>query len=166
MSDPYIGEIRMFGGNFAPNGWAFCNGQAMAISQNSTLFNLIGTTYGGDGVNTFNLPDLRGRLPIHQDNTFVMGQLAGTETVTLISNQIPQHTHGVAVLTNAGASSPSNAVYGGNTADPIYTASAPSVAMNAGVVGMGGGSLPHSNIMPYCVINFIISLFGIYPTQS
>ena len=166
MSDPYIGEIRMFGGNFAPVGWAFCNGQSMAIAENDVLFNLIGTTYGGDGVTTFNLPDLRGRLPIHQGGTFTIGQLSGTENVTLNLNQIPAHSHTVGALTAANAKNPSGAAYGGSTADPIYTAGAPSVAMNPGMVGVGGGSQAHSNMMPYGVVSFIISLFGIYPSQG
>src|SRR6266849_3560816 len=122
MSQPYVGQILMFGGNFAPAGWAFCNGQQMDISQNDTVFSLIGTTYGGDGQTTFNLPDLRGRLPIHQGGGFVLGQSAGTETVTLTVNQIPQHTHAVSARTSATAGSPSGAMYGGNTADTIYAA--------------------------------------------
>jgi microcystin-dependent protein len=166
MSQPFVGEIRMFGGNFAPLDWAFCDGQLLPISQYETLFNLIGTTYGGNGTTTFGLPDLRGRLPIHQGNGFIIGQLAGSENITLNANQIAQHTHTVTALTSANATSPSNAVYGGNTADAIYTANAPSAPMNANMVGIGGGSLPHSNMMPYGVVSFIISLFGIYPTQS
>jgi microcystin-dependent protein len=166
MSQPFIGEIRMFGGNFAPAGWAFCNGQVMSIAQNNALFALIGTTYGGDGVQTFNLPNLMGRLPTHQGGGFVIGQLAGTENVTLTLNQIPQHNHSVAAATSANSKSPSGAVYGGNTADHVYTANAPSAQMNAGMVGIGGGSQPHSNMMPYGVVSFIISLFGIFPSQN
>jgi microcystin-dependent protein len=166
MSQPYIGEIRMFGGNFAPQGWAFCNGQTMSIAQNNALFALIGTTYGGDGVNTFNLPNLMGRLPIHQGTGFVIGQLSGTESVTLTLNQIPQHNHSVAAATSANAKSPSGTVYGGNTADHVYTANAPSAQMNAGTVGIGGGGQSHNNMMPYGVVSFIISLFGIFPSQN
>ena len=166
MSQPFIGEIRMFGGNFAPVNWAFCNGQLMAIAQNDALFALIGTTYGGDGQTTFQLPDLRGRLPMHQGSGFVIGQIAGSETVTLTTAQMPQHTHTVSALTTANAPSPTGGVYGGNTADSIYTANAPSVQMNAGVVGIGGGSQPHENMMPFGVVNFIICLFGIFPSRS
>ena len=165
MSDPFIGEIRMFGGNFAPLGWAFCNGAVMAIAQNEALFSLIGTTYGGDGQTTFNLPDLRGRLPVHQGSGFVIGQAAGTETVTLTVNQMPQHTHAVTGRATATAGSPSGAVYGGNTTTTIYTAT-PSAQMNAAMVGIGGGSQPHDNMMPYGVVSFIIAIEGIYPSQS
>lgn len=154
----------MFGGNFAPVGWALCNGALMAISQYEVLFQLIGTTYGGDGQNTFALPDLRGRLPVHQASGFVIGQLAGTETVTLTTNQMPQHTHQVVARTSATAGSPSGDVYGGNT-DSIYTATT-SAQMNAGVIGVGGGGQPHDNMMPYLVVNFIISLEGIFPSQN
>ncbi len=164
MSEPFVGEIRMFGGNFAPVGWALCNGALMAISQYEVLFQLIGTTYGGDGQNTFALPDLRGRLPVHQGSGFVIGQLAGNETVTLTTNQMPAHTHTVVARTSATAGSPSGNVYGGNT-DSIYTPT-PSAPMNAGVIGVAGGSQPHDNMMPYLAVNFIISLEGIFPSQS
>ena len=103
MSEPYVGEIRMVGFNFAPNGWALCNGQLLAISENTTLFTLIGTTYGGDGQNTFGLPNLQGRIPFHQGNSFVMGQIAGTETATLVTNQLPAHTHALAASSDATA---------------------------------------------------------------
>ncbi len=164
MSEPFVGEIRMFGGNFAPVGWAFCNGALMSIAEFTVLFQLIGTTYGGDGQNTFALPDLRGRLPLHQGNSFVIGQLAGTETVTLITGQMPQHTHQVVARTTAAAASPSGNVYGGNT-DSIYSAT-PTAPMNAAMIGLGGGSQPHSNMMPYLAVNFIISLEGIFPSQN
>jgi microcystin-dependent protein len=165
VSEPFIGEIRMFGGNFAPFGWAFCDGAVLPISQYNALFALIGTTYGGDGQNTFNLPDLRGRLPVHQGSGFVIGQSAGTETVTLTVNQIPQHTHAVSARTSATAGSPSGATYGGNTTDAIYTAT-PSAQMNAAMVGIGGGSQPHANMMPYGVVSFIIALEGIFPSRN
>jgi microcystin-dependent protein len=155
----------MFGGNFAPVNWAFCNGQTLAISQYDALFALIGTTYGGDGQTTFNLPDLRGRVPIHQGPGFTIGQLAGSETVTLTTQQIPAHSHAVAAMTNATVNSPSVAVYGGNT-DAVYTANAPGTPMNNNVVGVGGGSQPHDNTMPFGVVSFIISLFGVFPSQS
>jgi microcystin-dependent protein len=165
MSEPFVGEIRMFAGNFAPLNWAFCNGQTLPIAENEVLFQLIGTTYGGDGQQTFNLPDLRGRLPIHQGGGFVLGQAAGSENVTLTINQMPQHGHAVAALATANVKSPVNAVYGGNTTDSIYSAT-PGAAMNPAVVGIGGGSQPHDNMMPYGVVSFIISLFGIFPTQN
>lgn len=164
MSEPFVGEIRMFGGNFAPVGWAFCDGSLIAISQNTALFSLIGTIYGGDGQNTFGLPDLRGRLPVHQGSGFVLGQLAGTETVTLTTNQMPAHTHTVLARTSATAGSPSGAMYGGNT-DSIYTPTA-SAQMNAGVIAPAGGSQPHDNMMPYLVVSFIIALEGIYPSRN
>ena len=165
MSEPYIGEIRMFAGNFAPVNWAFCNGQLIAIAENEALFAVIGTTYGGDGQSTFALPNLQGRVPIHQGSGFVIGQLAGTETVTLTTNQIPSHTHAVAALANANAKSPSNAVYGGQTNDQIYSAAAGG-QMNAGMVQLAGGSQPHDNMMPFVAVSFIIALFGIFPSQN
>jgi microcystin-dependent protein len=166
MGQPYVGEIRIFAGNFAPAGWALCLGQSLAIADNDVLFALIGTTYGGDGQQTFNLPDLRGRVPIHQGNGFVIGQSAGTETSTLTLNQIPAHSHAVPALTGANAKSPSATVYGGNTAYSLYDA-APSVQMNAGVVGVNNpGNQPHANMMPILTINYIISLFGVFPSQG
>ena len=170
MGQSYIGEIRMFGGNFPPLNWAFCDGQQMQISENDALYNLIGTAYGGDGQTTFNLPDLRGRLPIHQGVyqglNYVIGQIGGAESVTLTLQQIPSHSHTVAAKTSATATSPSGAVYGGNAADAIYSAKAPSAPMNAGMVRVGGGSQPHDNMMPYLAVSFIISLFGVYPSQG
>jgi microcystin-dependent protein len=165
VSEPFIGEIRMFGGNFAPLGWAFCDGAVIAISQNEALFSLIGTTYGGDGQTTFQLPDLRGRLPVHQGSNYVLGQAAGAESVTVTVNQMPQHTHTVSARASATAGSPSGAMYGGNTTGTIYSAT-PSAQMNAAMIGIGGGSQPHSNMMPYGVVSFIIALEGIYPSQS
>lgn len=172
MGSPFIGEIRMFGGTFAPAGWHFCDGSIIAIDQNTALFQLIGTTYGGDGINTFALPDLRGRLPVHQGTgvgtgtPYIIGEKSGTETVTLTVNQIAQHNHSVAALTTANAATPSGSVYGGNTIDPIFTANAPSAQMAGGMIGIGGGSQPHSNVMPYLCVTFIISLFGIFPSQN
>lgn len=171
MSEPYIGEIRLVGFNFAPQGWAFCDGALMAISQNDALFNLIGTTYGGDGQNTFGLPDLRGRVPLHMGtgggNTYVLSQSAGVETVTLTGNQIPVHTHtllgtSAAAVTAAPQASPASAL--AQSATAIYAANAPNTTMNQ--TSVAGGSQPHDNRMPFLGINFIISLFGIYPSQS
>jgi len=166
MSQPFVGEIRMFAGNFAPVGWAFCQGQLMPISENEVLFQLIGTTYGGDGQSTFALPDFRGRVPIHQTSGFAIGQQAGTETVTLTTNQIPAHSHTVLALTTANAAATSGNVYGGgNTSFNMFVA-APSAQMNSAMIVAGGGSQPHDNNMPTVVVNFIISLFGIFPTQN
>lgn len=170
MGSPYVGEIRMFGGNFAPRDWALCNGQLIAISQNTTLFTLIGTTYGGDGVQTFQLPDLRGRLPIHFGTNpsgggqYVLGQPGGVEEVTLTSQQIPQHNHAVAGSTNGGSTSPSGNTYGSGQA--LFSSSAPSIQMSPSTVANSGSSQPHSNFMPYLCVNFIISLFGIFPSQN
>lgn len=156
----------MFGGNFAPAGWAFCNGALMPISENEVLFNLIGTTYGGDGQNTFAMPDLRGRLPMHQGSGYVIGQQGGTETVTLTTQQIPQHNHApLAVSGNGNQATPQGGVWAG-AASSRYSSSAPNLAMNAALVGQVGGSQPHDNLMPYLAVSFIISLFGIFPSQN
>jgi microcystin-dependent protein len=171
MGQPYVGEIRIFGGSFAPAGWAFCNGQPMPISENDVLFNLIGTTYGGDGQETFNLPDLRGRLPLHQGtlqgNTFTIGESGGTESVTLTTQQIPIHNHAALAAavtgdqTSAQGALPANSV----TITP-YLNTAPDAAFNANAVGPAGGSQPHTNVQPILCVDFIISLFGIFPTQT
>jgi len=174
MSSPYIGEIRIFAGNFAPVDWAFCDGSLQSISQNPTLFSLIGTTYGGDGVNTFALPDLRGRVPIHrgtdrQGFTYVLGQPGGVETVTLSTAQLPSHTHAAAA--NDGTSgtpmdSPQGNYWSGWTGGQ-YSVSAPAQTMSpAAVSNSTGGSSPHDNMIPFQAINFIIALYGIYPSQS
>jgi len=164
MSQPYVGEIRIFAGNFAPLGWMFCDGQLLPISENETLFNLVGTTYGGDGQSTFALPDLRGRLPLHQGTGFALAQAGGTETVTLTVQQIPGHNHGLAASTNnAGASSPSNNVVGQVGAVQIYREVTPAVAMSPNAIGPAGGSQPHENRQPFLCLNFIISLFGVFP---
>ena len=172
MSNPFIGEIRMFGGNFAPAGWAFCSGQLMPISENDTLFNLIGTTYGGDGQETFAMPDLQGRIPIHMGTSseginYVIGEKAGVESVTLTTGQIPAHTHPLVGTTDAAtAGDPSNRVLASSGQVKIYTPFPPAVQMNANSVGTAGGSQPHDNMMPFLVVSFIISLFGIFPTQN
>lgn len=171
MAQPYVGEIRMFGGNFAPVGWAFCNGQLMPISENETLFQLIGTTYGGDGQETFQLPDLQGRVPIHQGtnqgNTFQMGETGGVETVTLQVSQIPNHTH--LVLANAVQGdqvSPGNNFPANSFNVTVYVNESPNGNMSAGAVQPIGGGQPHENMQPYLAISFIISLFGIFPSQT
>lgn len=165
MSQPFVGEIRMVGFNFPPVGWALCDGSLLAISENTVLFELIGTTYGGDGQNTFALPDLRGRLPFHQGPGFVIGQVGGTETVTLTTSQIPAHTHQVAGASLATSASPAGAVpavWG----DGEYSTAATNGALAPAAVGGSGGSQPHDNLSPFLVINFAISLFGIFPTQA
>lgn len=167
MSQPFVGEIRMFAGNFAPVGWAFCNGALMPISENETLFNLIGTTYGGDGQNTFALPDLRSRVPVHVGPGFALAQSGGAETVTLTVSQIPAHSHVPQASTNPGdGAPPTNNVWANQTALNNYLNIAPSVNMNAGALGSSGGSQPHDNMIPFLVINFILSLFGVFPSQS
>jgi microcystin-dependent protein len=155
----------MFGGNFAPQGWAACDGALLAISENEVLFNLIGTTYGGDGQETFALPDLRGRLPIHQGNGFVLGEITGTETVTLLSPQIPPHSHALVGSTAAAVSRNPAGGVPANTTRAIYGAGS-TVAMASGAVQSTGGTNPHDNVQPFLCVTFIISLFGIFPTQN
>jgi microcystin-dependent protein len=159
----------MFGGNFAPSGWAFCNGQLIPISQNEALFNLIGTTYGGDGVSTFALPNLQSRVPIHQGTdrqgtTWIQGQPTGTENVTLTVAQMPQHNHVVTANANGGSNIPTGNVYGSGQA--MFSTNTPSVAMSNSVISVSTGSLPHSNLMPFLTVSFIISLFGIFPSRN
>lgn len=169
MAQPYVGEIRMFAGNFAPAGWMFCEGQLLPISENETLFQLIGTTYGGDGQSTFGLPDLRGRLPVHQGNGFVLAESAGVEEVTLTVNQLPAHSHPPACTSVAGdQSTPVNNFWsptftGDQTYDPAITANG---TLNATLIGATGGSQPHTNFAPYLCVDFIISLFGIFPSPT
>jgi microcystin-dependent protein len=169
MAQPYVGEIRMFAGNFAPAGWMFCEGQLLPISEYETLFNLIGTTYGGDGQSTFALPDLRGRVPLHFGNGFTLAETGGVETITLTVSQIPAHSHPF-LATGTGASNASPAV--GNqlpaesTLATLYSVSAPTLAMGASAISATGGSQPHNNFQPYLCVDFIISLFGIFPSQT
>ncbi|UGY26983.1 phage tail protein [Bradyrhizobium septentrionale] len=167
MGQPYIGEIRMFGGNFAPNGWMFCQGQLLAISENDALFNLIGTTYGGDGQSTFALPNLQGRLPLHQGNSFVMGQSAGVEQVTLTTQQLPIHNHPMsASLNNATGSTVTGNVVGVVGATQIYREAPAASPMASQACSSVGGNQPHDNMQPYLCVSFIISLYGIYPSQN
>jgi|SRR5579863_1194728 len=169
MSSPYVGEIRMGGWNFAPSGWMLCEGQLLPISQYEVLFNLIGTIYGGDGVNTFALPDLRGRLPIHQGsgagNFLTIGQLGGEEEITLTTAQIPAHTHALQVQSAQGSSpGPGGAVPAASALEE-YSTAAGANAM-APVLASAGSSLPHDNMPPFLAVTFVISLFGIFPSQS
>jgi microcystin-dependent protein len=168
MAQPYVGEIRMFAGNFAPAGWMFCAGQLLPISENETLFTLIGTTYGGDGQETFQLPDLRGRVPIHAGTnagvTFQLGESAGVESVTLTVQQVPAHTHQLVAVNAAGSQvSPAGTLPAQSFNVTPYINDVPTGNFNAGAVGPAGGSQPHDNLMPYLCIDFIISLFGLFP---
>lgn len=166
MSEPYIGEIRMFGGNFAPKGWAFCNGQVLSISENDALFSLIGTTYGGNGQTTFALPNLQGRLPLHAGSGLSLGQMGGAETVTLTQNQMPAHTHAAGANEGAGQKpTPAGGIWANSTLTQFANV-APDGNMSPQAIDAFGGSQPHDNMMPSLCVSFIISLFGIYPTQN
>jgi microcystin-dependent protein len=166
MGQPYIGECRLVGFNFQPNGWNLCNGQTVSISEYSTLFQLIGTTYGGDGQQTFQLPDLQGRVPVHMGGGFVIGQRGGTETVTLNVNQLPSHSHTPVASKSAGSNFPSANLPGtSNTLLYVVPASVDS-AMNQGMIPSVGGNLPHENMQPFLTMNWVISLFGIFPSQT
>lgn len=168
MAQPYVGEIRMFGGNFAPAGWNFCDGSLLPISENETLFQLIGTTYGGDGQSTFALPDLRGRVPIHQGNNFILAETGGVEEITLTVSQIPAHSHPlVASANNGSVNTPQNNLTANSPTIKIYRpAGGATTPMAAGAISAVGGSQPHSNIQPFLCVSFIISLFGIFPSPS
>jgi microcystin-dependent protein len=172
MPEPFIGEIRMFAGNFAPNGWMFCEGQTLPISENDALFTLIGTTYGGDGQETFQLPNLASRVPIHMGTgkdgiTYQIGEMAGTESVTLTTQQIPTHTHPLIATPDVGGSAtPTSNILAQSPNIKAYKEVAPTQAMAANSVGPVGGSQPHENCQPFLCINFIISLFGVFPSQT
>ncbi len=176
MSDPFIGEIRMFAGNFAPRGWALCNGQLLPIAQNTALFSILGTTYGGNGQTTFALPDLRGRVPLSSGqgpglSPYTLGEMAGSESVTLLTTQMPTHTHTLNASTQPGsATSPAGGVcasgvdsQGGNVNG--YVAS-PNTTMAPQAIGAAGGNQPHENRQPYLCVNFIIALQGIFPSRN
>jgi len=167
MAQPYVGEIRMFAGNFAPAGWMFCEGQLLPISENETLFQLIGTTYGGDGQETFGLPDLRGRIPIHQGNGFILAETGGAEEITLTVNQIPAHSH--PLLGSSGVANnaqPANNVVAQTGTFDGYQTTPGGQAMASASISPAGGSQPHTNFQPYLCIDFIISLFGIFPSPT
>lgn len=169
MSSPYVGEVRLFGGNFAPAGWAFCQGQLLAISENPVLFQLIGTTYGGDGQVSYALPDLRGRVPLHQgqgQTVHVIGELGGAENVTLTTGQMPGHSHALGADTAASSiTTPAGALLASTTVNS-YDNSAAGTLMSASAIGSAGGSLPHDNMAPTVVLNYIIALFGVFPSQA
>jgi microcystin-dependent protein len=169
MAQPYVGEIRMFAGNFAPAGWMFCEGQLLPISENETLFNLIGTTYGGDGQSTFALPDLRSRVPMHQGNGVTLAETGGVETVTLTVAQIPAHSHPLIASAHLAPDvNPANRVVAqtGTAGAMSYLEDIPSQNMSPAAITSTGGSQPHLNLQPYLCVNFIISLFGIFPTPT
>jgi microcystin-dependent protein len=166
MAQPYVGEVRIFAGNFAPAGWMFCEGQLLPISENETLFQLIGTTYGGDGESTFALPDLRGRIPIHQGNGFILAETGGAEQITLTVQQIPAHSHPLlASSAPATQNGPGQSLFAAATVD-AYVASSPFVPLAPNAIAPTGGSQPHTNFQPYLCVNFIISLFGIFPSPT
>ncbi|WP_346948473.1 tail fiber protein [Dyella sp.] len=176
MSQPYVGEIRLFPYNFAPNGWFDCDGSLLSISEYEVLYTLLGTTYGGDGVNTFGLPNLCGRVPIHQGTglglgTYVLGQMAGTESVTLLSSQMPAHSHTYYAANSVGSSNTPSASLqlGAISGDTVYTTSTTdlnSAVMQSTAVGPMGGSQPHDNTMPSLVARFCIAWAGVFPSQG
>jgi microcystin-dependent protein len=167
MAQPYVGEIRMFAGNFAPAGWMFCEGQLLPISENETLFNLIGTTYGGDGQSTFALPDLRGRIPFHFNNTFILAETGGVEEVTLGVPQIPAHSHPLLASGDTGNQVNVAGALTSNSQGAVpYIEDTPTANFNLADISSVGGSQPHTNFQPYLCVDFIISLFGIFPPPS
>jgi microcystin-dependent protein len=171
MSQPYVGEIRLFAGNFAPAGWGFCDGSLQAIAENETLFQLIGTTYGGDGQNTFALPDLRSRFPVHMGSlsgvTYQIGEPGGVEQVTLNSTTLPLHNHAAGCTDAAGNNAnPAGGIPAVNAVASAYGAVPPNVGMNPAIIGNAGGNQPHNNIQPYLCVSFIISFFGIFPSPN
>ncbi len=171
MAQPYVGEIRMFAGSFPPNGWMFCDGQLLPISENETLFQLIGTTYGGDGESTFGLPNLQSRVPIHfgtgpEGITYQIAETGGTESVTLSTQQIPVHSHSVVISSaSAGQVDPSNALVGQSATVDMFVEDSPLVNFG-NVITPTGGSQPHENCQPFLCISYIISLFGIFPSPT
>lgn len=169
MPQPFVGEIRMFGGNFAPAGWAFCNGQELAIAENDTLFNLIGTTFGGNGQDTFALPNLMSRIPLHQGSGFILGQTGGAEEITVTVQQMPAHAHASGVSSKFGSTnSPDGTVVARSTLNQFTDVVGTKGTMRANGNGIGpsGGSQPHTNLQPYLAINYIISLYGIFPNPD
>src|SRR6185503_18037214 len=171
MGQPYIGEIRMFGGSFAPAGWAFCNGQLLPIPENDALFILLGTTYGGDGQETFALPNLQSPIPIHMGQSsgtsnYQIGEMGGVEQVTLTINQIPNHNHPPLAANAGGSDTPNNNFWGATSTGKCYSAAPAAVQMNPNTITPTGGSQPHDNMLPYLCVTYIISLFGVFPSQT
>jgi len=172
MAQPYVGEIRMFAGNFAPAGWSFCDGQLMPISENETLFQLIGTTYGGDGQETFALPNLQSRIPIHMGTgpngvTRQLAETGGTEQETLTIQQIPVHNHAFLASMGTGTqSAPAGELLASGSSISIYRPQTPTQPLAAQTINAAGGSQPHDNMVPFLCLNFIISMFGIFPSQT
>ena len=164
MSDPYIGEIKVISFNFAPRGWAFCNGQTLPINQNQALFSILGTQYGGNGSTTFCLPNLQARMPIHQGNSFTVGNTGGEEFHTLTINEMPAHNHFAMAASAATGPSPSGTAWA-PSGQQMFAPSA-DAAMNAGAIGNTGGSQPHENRAPFLVLNFVIALQGIFPSRN
>jgi microcystin-dependent protein len=171
MSDPFIAQIVMFGGNFAPRGWALCDGQLLPIAQNTALFSILGTTYGGDGRTTFGLPDLRGRVPVHPGNgpglsPYQLGQRGGTESVTLNTTQIPPHSHALSAKGNpANDTNPAGKALG-RAAEDTYVSGGTPVPMDSASIGQAGGGQSHTNIQPYQTVNYIIALVGVFPSRN
>ena len=170
-SQPYIGNIMLFCGNFAPRGWSFCNGTLLAIANYNALFALLGTTYGGDGVTTFGLPDLRGRFPLHMGQgpglpNYTIGQSSGSEGVTLSVTELPQHTHSARASSIGNSDDPTNRVWANSTATKLYAAVPGTINMNAGSTSTAGSSLPHENMHPFLVFNFVIATEGIFPSPN
>jgi microcystin-dependent protein len=173
MAEPFVGEIRMFAGNFAPRNWAFCDGQLLTVSQNDALFSLLGTIYGGDGRTTFGLPDMRGRIPIHAGtgpglSPRSLGSKGGLENVTLTANQLPSHSHATGALSKPGDSgNPQNRLWAATSGSPaFYSADSPDEMMDPNTLTGKGGSQSHSNLMPFLCVHFIIALFGVYPSRN
>ncbi|MFK4729756.1 tail fiber protein [Agromyces mediolanus] len=170
MAEPFLGEIRIFAGNYPPVGWELCNGQLLSIANNDALYALLGTSYGGDGITTFGVPDLQGRIPVHQGafpggGTYLMGMRGGTEQVTLTQNQLPPHTHVPLAAASPGTSDPSGAIWSTQTS-AAYQAADASTPMGGQAVQPAGSSLPHDNMPPSLTISYIIATYGIFPTQS
>jgi microcystin-dependent protein len=170
MSEPFLGEIRIASFEFAPSGWAFCNGQLLPIAQNQALFSILGTTYGGDGRTTFALPNLQGRVPIHPGNSIPQGAMAGEETHTLLLSELPAHAHLLTASSDIAAANmlgnPTGA-YCAKSGDPGYAPPASSTGSMAAIaLGGAGASQPHSNMQPYLTLNFVIALAGIFPTRG
>ena len=168
MSEPYLGQLKVFGFGTVPRGYLPCNGQLLSIAQNQALFSLLGTFYGGNGTTTFALPDLRGRSPLGMSDTYPQGMLSGSENVTVLPAQLPPHVHAVQYASQPGAArSPVNALYGDTGASPLYApTSNPQVPLNSATIGMTGGTAPHNNMQPYLVLNVCIATQGVYPSRG